>query len=207
MHPSDAFLFGILLSLSGVTTLALFANLLTAALAALTIGIYVLLYTPMKTLSTLNTQIGAVPGALPPLIGWTAASGHLATEGIFLFALLWFWQMPHFLAISWMYRKEYAGAGFQMLSNHDEDGILSARQSVVYCFYLLCCSVLPVLFGLVSPWYLLPCLTLGGAFFVSSLRFLKAPSRGSARTLFLWSIAYLPLVLTSYVLAKIFLPK
>ena len=104
MHPSDALLFGLLFSVSGLAVLFLFTNIRAAFLALITIAIYLLVYTPMKRISSLNTLVGAIPGALPPLIGWVAAVGHYTLEGGLLFAILWFWQMPHFLAIAWMYR-------------------------------------------------------------------------------------------------------
>ena len=119
MAPSDALLTGLVLSFSGVLCLALFANPLAAGLAAATIILYVLVYTPLKRVTTLNTIIGAVPGALPPLIGWTAARGSINAEGVTLFAILFLWQMPHFLAIAWLYRADYAQAGFKMLSEND----------------------------------------------------------------------------------------
>ncbi len=202
MHSADGLLLGVLFSAAGIAILALFANWLTAGLAALTIGTYLFLYTPLKTLSTLNTLVGAVPGALPPLIGWTAASGNIGMEGILLFSVLWFWQLPHFLAISWIYRDDYLRAGFVMLSSQDESGVLSARQSLVYSFYLTCVSVLPIFFGMVQMWFLIPSLLLGGGFILFSARFLKSCNKPSARALFLWSLLYLPAYLAIYLVAK-----
>ena len=112
MHPSDALLFGLLFSLSGLAVLFIFTNIRAALLALITITIYLFVYTPMKRISSLNTLVGAIPGALPPLIGWVAAVGHYTLEGGLLFAILWFWQMPHFLAIAWMYREDYARSRF-----------------------------------------------------------------------------------------------
>ena len=132
MHPSDALLFGLLFSLSGLAVLFIFTNIRAAFLAFITITIYLFVYTPMKRISSLNTLVGAIPGALPPLIGWVAAVGHYTLEGGLLFAILWFWQMPHFLAIAWMYREDYAGAGFVMLSNYDPEGFVTARQALLY---------------------------------------------------------------------------
>jgi protoheme IX farnesyltransferase len=201
IHPADALLLGILLSLSGVAVLALFVNLLTAGLAALTVGIYLFIYTPMKTLSPHNTLVGAVPGALPPLLGWTAATGQISTGGLFLFAILWFWQMPHFLAIAWMYREDYGRAGFVMLSNVDPAGHLTGRQSVVYSFYLLCLSVLPVVLGWTAPWFAVAALLVSGGLLWGALQFWRTRTHQAARRLFLWSILYLPVYLALYVAA------
>ena len=146
MTASDALLAGLVLSVSGVLCLALFANPLAAGLAATTIIFYILIYTPLKRVTTLNTIIGAVPGALPPLIGWTAARGSINAEGLTLFAILFLWQMPHFLAIAWLYREDYAQAGFKMLSEDDESGAVTGRQAFLYALALLAVSLLPSVF-------------------------------------------------------------
>ena len=195
MHARDALLFGLLLSIAGLAILYLFTNIRAAFLAFATIAIYILVYTPMKRMSTLNTLIGAIPGALPPLIGWVAARGHYTLEGGLLFAILWFWQMPHFLAIAWMYREDYANAGYIMLSKHDEAGYMTGRQSALYSFCLLIASLAPALFFFNSAWYLIGALLLGAGFCGMALRFLVKRDRGSARGLFFASIAYLPLLL------------
>ncbi|HEY5792017.1 MAG TPA: heme o synthase, partial [Chthoniobacterales bacterium] len=130
MSARDGLMLGLLFSIAGVACLGFFVNGLSAALAALTVVSYVWLYTPLKRISTLNTLVGAVPGALPPLIGWAAAADGIQFGGVVLFMILWFWQMPHFMAIAWMYREDYARAGFKMLSVADEGGVVSARQSV-----------------------------------------------------------------------------
>jgi len=201
LHPSDALLVGLLFSVVGVAALGVFVNFLTASLAALTIGVYLLIYTPMKTLSPVNTLVGAVPGALPPLLGWTAATNDIGLGGLFLFAILWFWQMPHFLAISWMYREDYKRAGFAMLSGRDADGSVSARQAVVYTVYLLCLSLLPVIYGGVQLWFLPVALLTGGGFLYGAVQFMRLRSHAAARKLFLWSILYLPVFLALYVAA------
>ncbi len=202
MHPSDALLFGLLFSLSGLAVLFIFTNIRAAFLALITITIYLFVYTPMKRISSLNTLVGAIPGALPPLIGWVAAVGHYTLEGGLLFAILWFWQMPHFLAIAWMYREDYAGAGFVMLSNYDPEGFVTARQALLYSGCLLITSLTPALFFYVSAWYFFGALTLGIAFCATALRFLIRRNRASARTLFLASILYLPLLLGLLVAAR-----
>ena len=202
MHPSDALLFGLLLSASGLAVLFLFTNIRAAFLAFITIAIYLLVYTPMKRISSLNTLVGAIPGALPPLIGWVAAVGHYTLEGGLLFAILWFWQMPHFLAIAWMYREDYARAGFVMLSNDDPEGFVTARQALLYSGCLVIASLTPALFFYVHPWYFFGALALGTAFCGTAVRFLLRRDRVSARTLFLASILYLPLLLGLLVAAR-----
>ena len=203
MAASDALVAGLVLSVSGVLCLALFANPLAASLAAATIVFYILVYTPLKRVTSLNTIIGAVPGALPPLIGWTAARGSINAEGLTLFAILFLWQMPHFLAIAWLYRGDYAQAGFKMLSEGDESGALTGRQAVVYSLALLVVSLLPSVFFGYSAVYFYGALVLGVGFTALAGRF--AASGGSvpaAKALFLGSIAYLPLLLGLMVLAR-----
>ena len=203
MTAPDALFAGALLSVSGVLLLALFANLLAASLALVTIIFYILVYTPLKRITSLNTIIGAVPGALPPLIGWTAARGSINAEGLTLFAILFLWQMPHFLAIAWLYRTDYAQAGFKMLSENDETGAVTGRQAFIYALALLAVSLLPSVFFDYSAIYFYGALLLGAGFASIAANF--AASGGSvpaARWLFLGSIAYLPLLLGLMVLAR-----
>jgi protoheme IX farnesyltransferase len=203
MAASDALLTGVVLSVSGVLLLALFANLLAAGLAAATIIFYILIYTPLKRITALNTIVGAVPGALPPLIGWTAARGSINAEGLTLFAILFLWQMPHFLAIAWLHRADYAQAGFKMLSENDETGAVTGRQAFIYALALLAVSLLPSVFFDYSAVYFYGALLLGAGFASMAANF--AVSGGSipaARWLFLGSIAYLPLLLGLMVLAR-----
>lgn len=203
MSPSDALLAGVVLSLSGVLCLALFTNPLAAGLAAATILFYILIYTPLKRVTSLNTIIGAVPGALPPLIGWTAARGSVNAEGLTLFAILFLWQMPHFLAIAWLYRDDYAQAGFKMLSEGDETGVVTGRQAVVYALALLAVSLLPSVFFGYGEVYFFGALTLGTGFAALAANFaVSGGSVAAARWLFLGSIAYLPLLLGLMVLAR-----
>lgn len=203
MSSTDALVAGVALSLAGVACLAAFANLLSAALAAGTILLYILVYTPLKRVTTLNTIVGAVPGALPPLIGWTAARGSVGAEGLTLFAILFLWQMPHFLAIAWLYREDYARAGFRMLSEGDDHGVTTGRQAVLYALALLAVSLLPSVFFGYSALYFYGALALGSAFIALAGNF--ACSGGSvtaARSLFLASIVYLPLLLGLMVVAR-----
>ena len=195
MHPADALLFGLLCCVSGVAILGCFDNLLTAFLAALTIIIYAALYTPCKRITEMNTLIGAIPGALPPLLGWTAATGHTGLGGWILFLILLFWQMPHFLAIAWLYRDQYAAAGFKMLSTRDPEGWATGWQALIYSAALLAVSLLPGKVGMASPYYFFAALALGAAMMFLAADFLRTRTKNSARRLFFASILYLPLLL------------
>jgi protoheme IX farnesyltransferase len=196
MHPFDALLFGLFFSLTGIAILALFTNGAAAFLAFATIAIYILVYTPMKRISSLNTLVGAIPGALPPLIGWMAARGQYELEGCLLFAVLWFWQMPHFLAIAWMYREDYADGGYAMLTADDPDGAATSRQALLYALCLLLVTLLPGMMGFNSVFYFFGALLLGVAFAVFAVLFMLRRDRNSARNLFFASILYLPLLLS-----------
>jgi protoheme IX farnesyltransferase len=195
MQPQDALLFGLFFSLSGIAILALFTNPRAAFLAFATIAIYILVYTPMKRISSLNTLVGAIPGALPPLIGWVAARGQYNTEGCLLFATLWFWQMPHFLAIAWMYKDDYADGGFVMLTANDPEGSVTSRQALLYALFLIPVTLMPSILGFNSPIYFFGALALGLGFTAFALRFMMQRSRAAARNLFFSSIIYLPLLL------------
>lgn len=202
MRPVEALAIGSVLSIFGVTYLSLVCNALSAALAAITIIIYIFGYTPLKLRSTFNTALGAVPGALPPMIGWAAARGTLNAGAWMLFAILLLWQLPHFFAIAWMYRDDYARAGFQMISGEDRTGERSASQSVFFCMLLFIIAGLPAYLGIATVFYLLAELILGLVFVAAAMRFLKTKARADARRLFLTSIIYLPLLLGALVLSK-----
>ena len=202
MRPRDAVVLGAALSIFGVAYLAFVCNALSAALAAITIIIYIFAYTPLKRVSTFNTALGAVPGALPPMIGWAAARGTLNAGAWMLFAILFFWQLPHFFAIAWMYRDDYARAGFQMISSDDHTGERSASQSVFFCMLLFVVAGLPAFLGIATVFYLLAELILGGVFIAAAMRFLKTRTPSDARRLFITSIIYLPLLLGALVLSK-----
>lgn len=195
MSPRDALLFGLLFSLAGIAILGLFTNLRAAFLAFATIAIYIVVYTPMKRMSSLNTLVGAVPGALPPLIGWVAARGSYSLEGGLLFATLFFWQMPHFLAIAWMFRDDYKAGGCVMLTDSDPDGSMTGRQALLYSICLIVISLLPGFLGFNSPLYFYGARLLGLAFSSFAAIFLLRRDRDSARNLFFASIIYLPLLL------------
>jgi protoheme IX farnesyltransferase len=202
MLPRNALLVGGLLAIAGIIYLTMTTNRLSAILAAATIVIYIFAYTPLKRISTSNTLVGAIPGALPPMIGWAAASGRLNPGAWSLFAILFLWQMPHFFAIAWMYREDYARAGFQMVSKGDETGTRSASQSVFFCMALLLVSGIPAFLGVVNSVYLLVELVLNGLFIFMAMRFLRTQTLADARNLFLTSIIYLPLLLLGLVLTK-----
>jgi len=188
---------GIALALgaAGLGALWYSANLTAVAIALATFLIYILVYTPMKRHSSLATVIGAVPGALPPLIGWTAAGGALLSRAPWaLFAIMFFWQLPHFLAISWLYREDYARAGLPMLSVIDRDGRMTGRQALVWAAALVPVSLLPSIVGLSTVAYAVGALILGLGFTALAAYFAHQRSTVSARLLFLGSITYLPLL-------------
>jgi heme o synthase len=202
MPPLQALLVGIALSFFGVGYLAIVCNLLSAALTALTIAIYIFAYTPMKRASTANTAVGAIPGAIPPLIGWAAARGSIGAGAWALFAIIFLWQLPHFFAIAWIYREDYSRAGFRMISSDDRSGERSASQSVFFCILLLVIAGLPAFLGIANFVYLAAELLLGGLFVAVAMRFLRTRTPSAARSLFIASIVYLPLLLGVLVLTK-----
>jgi heme o synthase len=202
MRPLQAFILGIALSVFGVGYLAIVCNALSAALAAITITIYILAYTPLKRASTANTAVGAIPGAIPPMIGWAAARGGIDAGAWSLFAIVFLWQLPHFFAIAWMYREDYSRAGFRMISTDDRSGERSASQSVFFCILLLVIAGLPAFLGIANFVYLGVELLLGGLFTAVAMRFLRIRNASAARSLFIASIVYLPLLLGALVLTK-----
>lgn len=202
MRPAEALAFGLVLSIFGVGYLAMACNALSAVLAAVTIAIYIFGYTPLKRTSTANTVVGAVPGAIPPMIGWAAARGTIDVGAWSLFAILLLWQLPHFFAIAWMYREDYSRAGFRMISTGDLSGERSASQSVFFCILLLVLAGLPAFVGIVNFGYLAIELAFGGLFIAVAMRFLKLRTAAAARSLFIASIIYLPLLLGALVLTK-----
>lgn len=195
MTPEAALIIGGVCAGAGLVWLALAVNLITAVLGAATLVSYVFVYTPLKRVTTLNTAIGAIPGALPPLMGWTAAHGAISIEGWSLFAILCFWQLPHFLAIAWMYRDDYAKAGFVMLPIVDADGERTGRQAFCHTLGLLPVSLSPFLLHLVGPVYLGGALILGIGFMISAFMFSLDRTHVRAKGLFYASILYLPLLL------------
>lgn len=195
IRPEVALLYGGAAGALGLIWLALAVNLLTSVIGAVTLVSYVLIYTPLKRVTPLNTLVGAIPGALPPLMGWTAVSGLITVEGLALVAILFFWQLPHFFAISWMYRDEYAKAGFVMLSVEDKSGERTSQNAVSYTLGLLLFSTIPFLLKMTGPLYLVGALLLGGLFLASAIIFSRNLTVASARRLFYYSILYLPLLM------------
>jgi heme o synthase len=186
--------FAAALSAAGILQLGIGANWLAAAIAAATLGSYALVYTPLKRVTSLATVIGAVPGALPPMIGWAAARGYLSIEAWVLFAIVFFWQMPHVLAISWMYREDYQRGGVRVLPVEDPDGRRTAFQMVNYAAALIPVSLLPTIVGFAGRLYFAGAIVLGVLMLATAVRFAQDRSQARARRLFLASLAYLPIL-------------
>ena len=203
IHPDSALAFGVACSAAGLLILAAGANLLSAALAAVTLVSYLFIYTPLKSRTALCTLVGAIPGAIPPMIGWAAARGTLGIEAWILFSILFLWQLPHFLAIAWAWREDYARAGFRMLPVLDPEGRSTARQIVLYCVALIPVSLLPAALGSFGLFYFGAALLSGLGFLACGLATARVRSGPSARRLFLASILYLPVLLTTMTLDRI----
>ena len=203
LHPVRAIFLGIAMGAVGTGWLVFFTNLLAAGFALATLLIYVLAYTPMKRRTPLCISIGAVSGALPPVIGWVAARPSLDAGAWILFGVLFFWQMPHFLSIAWIYRDEYAQAGFVMLRRKDIGGFATAMESLTFTIALTVVTALPTYVHLTGTGYLVGALVCDLALFVFAVQFLLARNRVSARRLFFASIIYLPFLLFMMVLGKI----
>jgi len=199
--PANALIFSALIAIVGTLYLGLMVNWLTAFLGAFTLTSYIFVYTPLKRISTACTIIGAVPGAIPPLMGWTAATGSLAIGGWILFGILFFWQLPHFMAISWIYREDYGRAGFAMTSVRDEDGTATARQAVIWSLALLAVSVAPAFVGMSGVVYLIGAIVSSMAILAMSLRFFFDRSNKTAMKLFMTSNIYLIVVMTMLVVS------
>ena len=195
LAPAYALGFGILISIVGGAELWIAANPLASALALGTLASYLGFYTPLKRLTPFCTLVGAVPGAMPPLIGWAAVRGSVSGEAWVLAGILFLWQFPHLLAIAWMYREDYARAGLQMLPRHDPEGRLMVRQVLGCTLALVPLSLVPVFTGNAGALYLTGAAILGGAFLYYGLRLARTRSNVFARQLLFASIAYLPLVL------------
>ena len=203
MQPTTVALFGGVCSVAGLIYLAVAVNLLTSVLGAVTSISYLFIYTPLKRVSWINTLVGAIPGALPPLMGWTAARNELSGEGWTLFAILAFWQIPHFMAIAWLYKDEYARAGFVMLPNVDADGSRTAQHAVGNTIALLIASLCPFFLHLNGMVYLVVAVALSVGYFWCAVRFARQLTARRARQLFLASIIYLPLLLAALVCDKL----
>lgn len=202
-RPASA-AFAATLGALGTGYLAVFVNPLTAGLAVATLASYVLLYTPLKRRTSLSTLVGAVPGALPILGGWTATGTGLVAPAWSLFGIMFLWQMPHFLALAWLYRDDYARAGLRMLSVGDEDGRRTFRQALLYAAALIPVSLTPTVAGLAGLLYFSGALVLGLWFTGAAVLAVRSRSTSAARRLFLVSIAYLPGLLGLLALDKVF---
>ena len=198
-----ALLLGGACSVVGLLALAAWVNLLVAVLGAVTLVTYLFIYTPLKRKSEWNTIVGAIPGALPPLMGWAAARGELDPLGWMLFGILFFWQMPHFMAIAWMYRDDYEKAGFVMMPSAAGGGARTGRQAVSHTLFLCMASLLPYTMQLAGTVYVSGAVLLGGLFLWAAIRFSRQLTRQSARVLFFASIIYLPLLLGLMVVDKL----
>jgi len=192
--PPRALWFGIALAVAGAAELALGVNWLSSALCALTLLMYLFLYTPLKQKTWWSTTVGAIPGAMPPLIGFAAARGHLTAEAWSLYAILFLWQFPHFYAIAWMYRDDYSRAGIRMLPVVEPDGESTARQMLYFCLALIPISLLPNWLGMTGAIYLAGALVMGVAFLVITARVLSRRSILEARRVLLASVVYLPML-------------
>lgn len=192
--PTEALIFGLILTISAEIYLATLVNPLTAALGLVVIIGYVLLYTPLKTKTSASTAIGAIPGALPPLMGWTSSANEITLGAWILFALLFLWQFPHFLAIAWMYREQYAKAKILMLPVVEPSGKLTAQQIVLFTIMLLPISITPFFIGLTGWVYLVGASVLGVWFLYESIQTARAKTVEKARRLLLVSVLYLPVI-------------
>jgi protoheme IX farnesyltransferase len=200
VRPEDARIFGVTLSLAGVLLLTFTTNIVAASLAAATLVVYLIVYTPMKRRSSAATLVGAIPGALPATIGWAAAQGGVSIGGWALFAIVFLWQIPHFMAIAWMYRDDYRSAGFPMLPVVEPDGRRTGRQALLYAALLLPVSLVPTLVGVSGRAYFAVALVLGVSMLALAARFARSRSDGAARALFFGSITYLPLLWAAMIL-------
>ncbi len=205
LSSAEALWFGIFLSVGGGLYLGLGVNALASALALLTLASYLLFYTPLKRKTPYCTLVGAFPGAMPPLIGWAAARGNLSLEAWVLYAILFFWQFPHFLSIAWMYREDYARAGLLMLPQNDPQGRRAAQQILVTSLVLLPISLLPTLLGQMGWVYFLGALPLGLALLYYGVLTAKIRSNVLARRLLLASVFYLPLIFGLMIVDKVLL--
>jgi protoheme IX farnesyltransferase len=205
LSPLEALILGGILSAGGLVYLFATRQPLVAGLGAFALLSYVLIYTPLKRHTALNTLIGAIPGALPPVIGWTAARGRIDGGAIALFLIVFLWQVPHFLAIAWIYRDEYAAAGLRMLPVFDRDGAQTGRQMIRYTLFLIVASVAPCALGLASWISGLGAVVLGAVFLYTAIVFTRAPTKEQARHVFLASLVFLPTLLLLFVLDALLL--
>ena len=211
--PESVLFFGLTLAIVGIVILGVFANLLTGFLAALTLVSYLFVYTPLKRLTPWSTIIGGIPGALPPMMGWSAAAGEVALGAWVLFAILFFWQMPHFFSLAWMYRRDYARAGFRILSVLDTRGHRTGTQCLLHTAALLPASIALSIVGVTGGLYFLSAVILGAVFLLFSVLFARnsraslisggSSSNALSRKVFFASLVYLPALMAMMVIDKL----
>lgn len=203
MQTAQALFFGMALSAAGILYLSLLCNLTAGALGAFSLGSYALIYTPMKRISNFNTLIGAVPGAMPPVIGWAAETGSINFNTGILFTILFLWQLPHFLAIAWMYREDYARAGMPMITTMDSTGRFTARQMLIYAAALLFISVLPYRVHMAGDLYLWSAAITGVGFLALCMRWAMRRDYERARHVFLASLIHIPVLYVMMAVDKV----
>ncbi len=203
ISPGQALACGLAYAVVGVAYLALLVNPITALLGLATLLIYLLIYTPLKRITSLNTVVGAIPGAIPPLMGFTAVHNAISLEGLAVFGILFFWQMPHFLAIAILYKRDYQAGGFRMLPCVDDELHLTNRMILLYAAALLPVSLLPSALGMTGPVYFAAAMLLGLSFLGCGISCAASRTRAEARQLFIASIIYLPLLLGAMMLDKL----
>jgi protoheme IX farnesyltransferase len=201
--PGEALVLGLVLLAAGLAHLALAVNAPAAVVTGAIAASYLLVYTPLKPVTSLCSLVGAVPGALPPVAGWAAARGRVGVEAVVLFAIMYLWQIPHTLAIGRLYRADYARAGIRVLPTIDGDGVGTATQSVLNCLALLPVTLLPTLLGMAGPVYFAAALMLGTGFLWTALGLARSRSTGAARRLVVASLVYLPALLGVMALDKL----
>jgi protoheme IX farnesyltransferase len=201
--PRNALLLGVLLSLTGVIELAVFTHILAAFLALVTLTSYLFIYTPLKRITPFATVVGGIPGAIPPLIGWAAVSGELSMGAWSLFFILFFWQMPHFLSLGWMYRKDYARANYKLLTVLDPSGDASSRQILIYCVALIPAAFMPTLVGILGVIYFVGSLVLTLGFLWLAVRLVQERTNPNARRLFFASLIYLSVLVGLMILDRV----
>lgn len=202
VQPFEALWFGLALVFSGLAYLFMAVNAMSAGVTAFIAIVYLLLYTPLKRLSSMCVPVGAVPGALPPVIGWAAARGSLDIDAWVLFAIMFLWQVPHTLAIAWLYRDDYAKAGMKFLPAIEPEGWSTRRQVLIYCTALLAVSLLPTLLGLAGAVYFAVAVLLGLLFLTTGLQLAIESNMQGARRLLLASLIYLPVLLLAMALNR-----
>ncbi len=203
IHQRNALLLGLCLSVTGVLELAVFTHLLAAFLALVTLTSYLFIYTPLKRVTPFATVVGGIPGAIPPLIGWAAVSGELSMGAWSLFFILFFWQMPHFLSLGWMYRKDYARANYKLLTVLDPTGEASSRQILIYCIALVPAVFMPTLVGVLGAIYFVGAFVLTLGFLWLAIQLFRERTNPNARRLFFASLIYLSVLVGLMILDRV----